>query len=297
MRLRHIEIFNAVYAVGSVSGAARYLNISQPTASKILKHAEDRIGFKLFRRIKGQLIPTEEANVLYEETRRITDQVTHLQKMARNLNDAKKGHIKLGSISALGLEHIPRAIIAFQQQNPDVHFEFQTRHYDNLVTAIQQQEKDVGIAFNAQSQKGLERMEIGSGEFVCAYSGDEFADRPGRIAIADIAEHDLVGIEKSGPLGDLLSQMIDDAGIAPRSTLTSHTYIVARNLVAMGGGIAIVDEFTATSHGAGEVKYKKFDPPLRFKVHAIHREMHPPSRLMKNFLMVLRKELARSRLD
>jgi len=33
MNLRHIEIFHAVYVNGSVSGAARTLNISQPSVS------------------------------------------------------------------------------------------------------------------------------------------------------------------------------------------------------------------------------------------------------------------------
>lgn len=48
MRIRHIEIFNAVYTHGSMSAAARALNVSQPAVSQILRHAEDQIGFKLF---------------------------------------------------------------------------------------------------------------------------------------------------------------------------------------------------------------------------------------------------------
>ncbi|MBT8142476.1 MAG: LysR family transcriptional regulator [Gammaproteobacteria bacterium] len=52
MRLRHIEVFHAVYLTGSVSGGARALNVSQPTVSKVLKHAEDQLGFKLFHRSK-----------------------------------------------------------------------------------------------------------------------------------------------------------------------------------------------------------------------------------------------------
>jgi DNA-binding transcriptional LysR family regulator len=40
--LRHIEIFHAVYVNGSVSGAARALNVSQPSVSKMLRHAEPR---------------------------------------------------------------------------------------------------------------------------------------------------------------------------------------------------------------------------------------------------------------
>ena len=40
MNLRHIEVFHAVYVNGSVSAAARMLNVSQPSVSKVLRHAE-----------------------------------------------------------------------------------------------------------------------------------------------------------------------------------------------------------------------------------------------------------------
>ena len=47
MNLRHIEIFHAVYVNGSVSAAARALNVSQPSVSKMLRHAESLLGFQL----------------------------------------------------------------------------------------------------------------------------------------------------------------------------------------------------------------------------------------------------------
>jgi DNA-binding transcriptional LysR family regulator len=53
MNLRHIEIFHAVYVNGSVSAAARALNISQPSVSKTLRHAELLLGFELFQRAGG----------------------------------------------------------------------------------------------------------------------------------------------------------------------------------------------------------------------------------------------------
>src|SRR3546814_2606693 len=59
MNLRHIEIFHAVYTNGSVSAAARALNISQPSVSKTLRHAESILGFPLFERSAGRLVATD----------------------------------------------------------------------------------------------------------------------------------------------------------------------------------------------------------------------------------------------
>ena len=40
MRLRHIEVFQAIRQTGSVSAAAQLLHVSQPAVSKVLQHAE-----------------------------------------------------------------------------------------------------------------------------------------------------------------------------------------------------------------------------------------------------------------
>lgn len=45
MNLRHLEIFYLVMLFGSLTEAASSLCISQPAASKLLKHAEQRLGF------------------------------------------------------------------------------------------------------------------------------------------------------------------------------------------------------------------------------------------------------------
>ena len=50
MRLRHIEVFNAVMLTGSVSAAARMINVTQPAVSRTLQHAELQLGFALFQR-------------------------------------------------------------------------------------------------------------------------------------------------------------------------------------------------------------------------------------------------------
>ena len=44
MRLRHIEVFYAVYRNGSVTGAAQELNVSQPSVSKVLRKESEESG-------------------------------------------------------------------------------------------------------------------------------------------------------------------------------------------------------------------------------------------------------------
>ena len=47
MRLKHIEVFNAIMVGGSVSAAARLLHVTQPAVTQSLAHAELQLGQKI----------------------------------------------------------------------------------------------------------------------------------------------------------------------------------------------------------------------------------------------------------
>jgi DNA-binding transcriptional LysR family regulator len=85
MRLRHIELFHAIYTTGSITNAAKMLHISQPSVSKVLTHAELQLGFHLFERIKGKLILTKKAEILFGEVDKIYQQISSIKNTTRNI--------------------------------------------------------------------------------------------------------------------------------------------------------------------------------------------------------------------
>jgi len=68
---RQIEVFRTIMRCGTLTSAAQALNVSQPALSQLLLHAEDQLGFPLFRRLRGRLVPTPEAMQLFPEAERL----------------------------------------------------------------------------------------------------------------------------------------------------------------------------------------------------------------------------------
>ena len=85
MRLRHIEVFRAVMLTGSASAAARLLSVSQPVVSRVLQHAELGLGFALFERARGRLLPTAEARALFAQVQRAWGEIERVEALAANL--------------------------------------------------------------------------------------------------------------------------------------------------------------------------------------------------------------------
>jgi DNA-binding transcriptional LysR family regulator len=293
--LRHIEVFHAIYLSGSINAAAKTLNVSQPSLSKTLRHAEDQLGFKLFRRVRGRLVPTEEAHVVFRESSEVYAKLETLQQACRSLKAGASGHIRLAVAPAVGLEIAPAAIAKFRQAHPDVTFDVQTYHHDEAIRALFDRSSEIAVVWENDAHPRLKQNPIGEGELVLLYRRDEFPDERDRIPLSAVRGRDMISITASGPLGGLLAKELDQLGGDLREPVAAHTFYVAAALVREGVGVAIVDEFTARTAAAGDKRldYRRLTPPVKFKVCAVHLEDRAPSHLVAKFLTGLQKEMGR----
>lgn len=284
MRLRHIEVFHAIYNTGSISNAARLLHVSQPSVSKVLSHAEMQLGFKLFLRVKGKLVPTSEAHSLIDGVRKIYQQLNAIKKTSENLKEHTQGHIRVVCMPALGLNLLPMAIETFNKRFPNVTFSVQTRHYDQLIESLYEHENDLALVFTDCEHPSIESTEIGTGELVHVSKQRGDRSKTGRIALADIAAEKFISISNTGPLGDLLSKRFAKEKTSPETIIQAQTYYLARNLVARGLGHAILDEFTAAAPGLDKVHSVGFEPPIEFKLKCFYHASQPLSATSLDFI-------------
>ena len=290
MRMRHIEIFYAVYSTGSISNAARMLNVTQPTVSQILRHAEDQLGYNLFHRIRGRLVPTDEAELLYVDTREIYKLVAALRQKSQNLKKSNEGRLRVAAVPSLGLKVLPKAIAHFGRAHSELEFDVQIHNHSELLLALNSREKDIGLVVNSPDYPGFTKRELGSGEMVCIFSQTEFDEYPARLKLENLKEHPFVGVSESGPVGDLFSEKLALENIELESTITTQTLYVARDLVGQGVGISVVDEFTARSINDDKLKFKGFEPKIQFSVEALHLEDYQPSKTAERFLSFIKTQ-------
>ena len=92
INLRQIEVFRAIMLTSSISGAAKLLHVSQPAVSRLLSYTEQRLGLKLFERIKGRLYPTPEAKRLFTEVNAVYQGVQRVNEVADDLIQQRAGH-------------------------------------------------------------------------------------------------------------------------------------------------------------------------------------------------------------
>lgn len=287
MRLRQIEVFHAVYANGSISAAARALNVSQPAVSKVLRHTESQLGIILFDLVRGRLVPTDEAHALYREVDEVFSRVSSLQITAANLRNSGAGHLRIGVVPSLGLEVAPAAIAEFRSNHPGVTFEIKTLHHNDVLRSLYERECDLAIGYDPPDQPRLASRKLSTAQLMLITKPGTFAPTSKGIAITGLNGMDIVSVSSSGPLGSIIVSAMDHAQVTANEIVSVSTYYVAAALVRFGAGVAIVDEFTAGSMASHGLERFAMLPEMRFGIHAIWLEDRPPSKLGQRFVATI----------
>jgi DNA-binding transcriptional LysR family regulator len=283
MRLRHIEVFNAVMLTGSVSSAARLINVTQPAVSRILAHAELQLGFALFQRTKGRLTPTTEAQTLYPHIERLFTQLDEVQRLANNLKMGRsEGELHILSVLALSYEILPRALKMFRAKHPNVMVTIDSLHSQQIVSALVLQEADVGFVFSAIAHPSLEQQHLAEGRMVCvAPKGMLTAKlvKKGSVSLLDLDKTPVISLDVRDPVGTSLSQACRELGVGLQSMVSVQTYHSALALAHHGVGVALVDACTAISADRSKVHVLELEPQIAVPINSL-RPINRPSSLL-----------------
>lgn len=303
MRLRHIEVFNAVMLTGSVSGAARLINVTQPAVSRILQHAELQLGFALFQRAKGRLMPTTEALTLYPHIERLFGQLDEVQRLAGNLKAGGAAkELRILTVLALSYEILPHAIKLFRVKHPDIPITIKALHTPQIVSGLALQEADVGFLFSATfgaasgaPHSALSYEHLADGRMVCIAPKGMLTARlkkRGSVTLAHLSKVPVIGLDVLDPVGRSLSQACRDAGVGLAVSLTVQTYHSALALAHHGLGVALVDSCTAVSADLSRVDVLVLEPAITVPIQAVLPAGKPGSVTVRAFMRCFTQALA-----
>ena len=247
MRLRHIEVIQAILQTGSITAAANLLHISQPAVSKTLQHAEQQLGFELFLRTKGRLLPTPEARILQREFDLLGDDLPRIRDLAANLRHQENHPLRLVCTPTLAQQLLPMSVSQWRTYYPNKICYLATHHTDGIKRALLLRECDLGFSLQPSDHPGIYSECLAQGCLqVITPEGWKLGAR-GVIDLADLAGQRMIGLDLKDPIGVLLSGQLERLTPPVQVFTRVQTYQLLLSMVASGEGIAIVDPFTAAS--------------------------------------------------
>ncbi|MFC5510710.1 LysR family transcriptional regulator [Massilia jejuensis] len=286
MRLRHIEVFHAIMQVGTISGAAQVLHISQPAVTKVLQHAELQLGMPLFERVRGKLYPKPEAHRLFAETEKLNRDLQGIRRLAASLKGRAVETVRLVSTPTLAIGVLPQAMTAWRRDFAQTRCELATYHTSEIVNALRLGEADLALSLQDPRHPGIVAEPIAQGVLtVIAPAGTwSAAECTQPIGPAGLTG-ELIGLADNDPIGEIVVAACEAQGVQPVFRTVVQTYQIARSLVEAGAGTAVVDPFTAASATSGKVQRRQWAPPMPvqlFLLTANHAPLSHGARALAN---------------
>lgn len=287
IRLRSMRAFHAVLQHGSVTAAARSLGLTQPAASRLLSQLEQDLGFELFHRDRGRLVPTTDGLILYDEVERALDNVDRVQELARDIADFRVGQLRLVAPPSFLEAILPDVIARFLEAYPRVHLSIDSHGVETAKGMIAARAVDAGFVKLPLNRDDLKTRTVLVSQTACVLPlGHPLAEK------TEITPHDLKGIPlvmlgRGQQFRARVEAAFAEVGAVPRIQVETHTVASACALAARGVGVAIVNEDLARAYLRGQTVLRRFTPGIVHEYAFAVSSAVEPSRLADAFFAML----------
>ncbi|HCE2130071.1 LysR family transcriptional regulator [Vibrio parahaemolyticus] len=292
MNLRQLEVFYAIMQAGTVSGAARLLHVSQPNVTRVLAHTEQQLSFALFERVKGRLVPTQEAKALLPEAEKVYQQLGQFRSLT---NKVKQGtqHLRVGAPPVLAA-HLLAPTVALLSKEHGISFELLTANRDELCSGLLKHELDVAIAFGEETPPAFMGHVLLKENLALIAPKSAAIPAEKTVILEELISHDLpiIGLDSRDPLGLLLHQTLSARDEHYQHAITVRSYSAAAELVKHQAGFAIVDPWTTKQYRQDDaVSVHALEPNMSFSVSILFAEHTPLSIATKQFITALKQQM------
>jgi len=265
MRFRQVEAFRAAMLTGSVTGAANFLGVSQPSASRLIADLETSIGFKLFDRSGGRLVPTPEGMEFYQAVDRAFVGMQKLERAADQIREARTRVLTVCALPVLASSVMPHAIRMFLERHPHVMVNQEVLHPPEILESLQAGQLDLAMSVTFAELPGVVQEPLITPRFICALPKGHPLTAKEVISLTDFHDQDFIGLLPSVPLDwSRIDRLFEERGIRPRRrAATPHSH-AGYAMVAAGVGIGLFEPFAAHSWIANGVEVRPLDEEIRY---------------------------------
>ena len=147
MELRVLQYFLAVAREQSISGAAEFLHLSQPTLSRQIKDMEKELGKQLLIRGNRRITLTEEGMILCKRAEEIMELVKKTESEITLSDESIAGDIYIGAGESNSVGYIAKAANALRREYPLVHFHIESGDAQTVYEQLDKGLIDFGLLF------------------------------------------------------------------------------------------------------------------------------------------------------
>ncbi len=285
LKFQQLNAFKAVYELGTMTAAAENIHVTQPAISRLIANLEHRLGFELFQRIKGKLIPSDQGIAFYVQLNKAFSALETLEDSARDIKVQHYGHMHINAFPMLSNSFLPSVFADYIQKGPKLQASLMSYRSEEVLRRTETQACDVGFSQINANNPNITSL-VFSGECVCIVPKDSKLAAKVVIMPQDLVGFPFISYESEDATQQELDEVFRRAGVIRNDILQVSFANVATMLVNKGLGAAIVDPFTGLQAQQKEdnIVIIPFVPTINYEFYILYPALRPISTYTKEFV-------------
>jgi DNA-binding transcriptional LysR family regulator len=236
--LTQLRYLVAVARHGSVTGAAKALNISQPSISVAIDAIEKDLGQKLFVRQRGSGVSqTSFGRTVVAKAKQVLAETDELMSLGSG-NSVVGGELVLGCFEDLAPYFAPGLIRAFSERHPSVDVIVRDETFETLGRRLVDAAIDLGLSYDLGLPSHFARILLHElRPHALLPAGHALVDRP-EVSLADLAAYPLITTDQPQSWQHMLD-LFRSRGLSPVADRATSSFELQRSMVANGFGVAV----------------------------------------------------------
>lgn len=290
INLRQLEALREVSNTGNITRAAKKMGISQPAVSRLLRNFSDEIGFDLFQRRDGRLVPTQESRYLLGEVGRLFSSLKHIEDLTKDLTARKAGHLRIACLPGFATSHLPRVVANFIKTRPNITVTIEPDRPKRILEWIIREQYDFGITDAFAGHPSVQSQPFDMRTVCILPKGHALADKP-EITPEDLAQERMIHTRRDSIFYRELDATFTTRGLTLPSLVEVRQFTAACMLVAEGVGVSVVSEMDAQEYAQRGLILKPFAPEITHRLTLVHPTHSPASMVTLEFIDAFKDSL------
>jgi DNA-binding transcriptional LysR family regulator len=248
MNLNQLRAFYMVIKSGSFSGAAEELCVTEPAVFIQVRSLERHLGFTLLDKFGKELRPTEAGKVLYDYGEKIFTLVEEAAKAVQELQDLKKGSLRLGVTQALAQYLMPILISVFQDKYPHIAVYMDGSSSRELVEGILQHRYELAVVARVPYPEKITFIPYTRDDILLVVSPHHHLATRQKVSLSELARDPVILTDAKSAVKFSVWKEFEKRNLHPSAIIEAGNIDFIKQLVEKGKGysflasVAVKDE-------------------------------------------------------
>lgn len=243
LTLKQVRAFLAVAQVGSFTGAANRLHLTQSAVSVLISELELVFGLRLFDRTTRLVQLTDAGREFQPVAAKVLADLQGAISSSRELAAQKRGRVAVAATPLMSSLLLPGAIAQFAQLQPGINVVLHDTLAGQIQPKVRDGEVDFGIGTFERSARELVAEPLLTDTLVLACpAGHPLAARR-QVAWRELSGHPFIALSHDNTVGQLINETLGGAGVEIHPAYeVAHLWTVV-GMVDAGLGVAVLPSY------------------------------------------------------